>query len=671
MIPRLTAFLLKMRNRHFLIVDVLVFFITPAVALALRTDGPQAALMYGSSLLATTLVFALIKIVVFYCTNLYSLYWRYASVDELGHIGVAAFVVLIGQTVAFFELLRPTGWVAPDFPRSIPIIEALLALLYVGCFRYSVRLAERLNQRIYDRRSAKRVLVMGAGHAGVAIVKEMQSDPRLGLHPIGFVDDDLEKHHATIQGVYVLGNRQRIPELIQKTGADLMVVAMPTASGKAIREIVDLCEQAGVPTKIIPGIYELLNGKVSVSQLRDVQIEDLLRREPIKTDTSAVLELFRGKRVLVTGAGGSIGSELCRQVLCREPSELILLGHGENSIFAIHNELLKLVHGSQSSTRHSRPSTHTNGHTPVVSKTACELHAVIADIRFPERIQSIFDEYRPQIVVHAAAHKHVPLMEVNMPEAITNNVMGTRNLLDASLAVDVERFIMISTDKAVNPTSIMGASKRAAELLVHQTAELARKSYVAVRFGNVLGSRGSVMLTFKQQIAAGGPVTVTHPDMQRFFMTIPEAVQLALQAAALGHGGEVFTLDMGEPVKIVDLARDIIELSGLEVGRDIDIVFTGVRPGEKLYEELFVEGERFERTIHQKIFIAHNASTFVPPFLNQSIVALQIAAETNDKANILSIFRELIPQFQHPEILEEPAWRRESLRVRTVGAEAA
>lgn len=380
-------------------------------------------------------------------------------------------------------------------------------------------------------------------------------------------------------------------------------------------------------TKIIPAIHELLGGKVTIKQLRDIEIEDLLRREPIQTDTSAVSNLIRGKRVLVTGGGGSIGSELCRQVLATEPAELVIVGHGENSVFVAQNMLARLAAEQSVSTK---------------------LIAVIADVRVPERIQAIFACYQPQIVFHAAAHKHVPLMEAHPSEAITNNVLGTQNLLAAAQAADVECFVMISTDKAVNPTSIMGTSKRVAELLVHEAACLSGRPYMVVRFGNVLGSRGSVVLTFKQQIASGGPVTVTHPEMCRFFMTIPEAVQLVLQAATLGSGGEVFTLDMGEPVKIADLARDMIELSGLEPGKDIDIVYTGLRPGEKLYEELFVPGEEYRRTSHEKVFIAHNAGSFVPENLLQLMEALRIAAQADDAASIRRLLQTLVPQFHQP-----------------------
>jgi FlaA1/EpsC-like NDP-sugar epimerase len=378
----------------------------------------------------------------------------------------------------------------------------------------------------------------------------------------------------------------------------------------------------------MPGLYELIGGKVSVSQLRNVDIEDLLRREPIHTDVTAVRGLLQGKRVLVTGGGGSIGSELCRQILRCEPSMIIVVGHGENSVFDIEAELNQL-----------RDRLNLKG---------CSVISAIADIRFEQRINDIFCQHRPQVVFHAAAHKHVPLMEANPSEAVTNNVLGTRNLLDASESNGVERFVMISTDKAVRPTSIMGASKRAAELLVHQTAERTGKPYVAVRFGNVLGSRGSVVPTFRKQIAAGGPVTVTHPEMTRFFMTIPEAVQLVLQAAVLGNGGEVFLLDMGEPVKIVDLAKSVIELSGLEVGKDIEIHYTGIRPGEKLYEELFLPDEVYQRTQHEKVFIVVNASAGHPGNLDLAVSDLAYASARNDSQAIREGFQRLIPEYRVP-----------------------
>lgn len=625
---------LPLRNRYFLILDIFFLCLTPALALMLRVDALYGLARFGEPLLLYTVVALVIRLVVFYFFELYRRYWRYASVEELAQIVAAVLASTAIILVIFFGVRLPAldicpRWpVACGLPRSIPFIDALLVLLAVGGTRFSVRLYALRSSRGRMQPALRRVLVAGAGDAGSMIVKEMRANPQLGLNPVGFVDDDPQKLGARIHGVRVLGNRQEIARLAEEQRVDEVIIAMPTAPGKVIREIVKTCEQAGVAARTMPGLYELLGGAVSVNELRTVQIEDLLRREPVRTDTAAVGELIRGRRVLVTGAGGSIGSELCRQVLRFGPAELALLGHGENSIFEIHNELLRIA--------------------PRVAP-ATAITPVIVDVRFPERLASVLQAHRPQIIFHAAAHKHVPLMEQNPVEAVSNNVLGVRNLVQAAQAAGVERFVMISTDKAVNPSSVMGATKRAAELLVLDAARQSGRPYVAVRFGNVLGSRGSVVLTFKQQIAAGGPVTITHPEMTRFFMTIPEAVQLVLQAAALGRGGEVFVLDMGEPVRIVDLASDLVELSGLEVGRDIDIAVTGLRPGEKLHEELFVAGESYGRTRHDKIFIAGNASAFVPADLDAAIARLEAAVQRNRRAEIVAGLRALIPEYRPVE----------------------
>lgn len=629
MVKRMTAVLFALRNRHFLALDGLICLMTPALALALRTEQFVAIARYGTSLFVVTLVFLVTKLAVFYPLGLYRQFWRYASVDDLARITTAGFIAFGIQLLAFFGILRPFGLIAAGFPRSVPIIESLIALVAIGGIRYSVRLGERARQHAQRLENTAGtgtrtwpVVVMGAGDAGVMIVRELQRNPQVGFEVVGFLDDNPDKHGHAIHGIPVLGDRNAIPRVVRERDVRRVIIAMPTAPGKEIRSIVEICDQADVRTKIIPGVYELLTGTVSVNQLRDVEIEDLLRREPRQTDITGVEAVLRDSCVLVTGGGGSIGSELCRQILRCSPAELILLGHGETSVFKAHKELKALQ---------------------VSLHSTCTIRPVIADIRFPDRIQATLEQYRPEIVFHAAAHKHVPLMEHNPAEAITNNVVGTRNLLDASQATGVERFVMISTDKAVNPTSIMGASKRIAELLVHRAAIATGKAYSAVRFGNVLGSRGSVVNIFKQQIADGGPITVTHPEMRRYFMSIPEAVQLVLQASALGQGGEVFVLDMGEPVKIVDLARDLVELSGLTVGRDIDIIFTGIRPGEKLFEELFMDDETYERTIHEEIYLATNASTFIPDYFDETLDDLEAAAWRNEPAAIREALHVLVP----------------------------
>jgi FlaA1/EpsC-like NDP-sugar epimerase len=453
---------------------------------------------------------------------------------------------------------------------------------------------------------------------------------------VGFVDDDVAKLGMRIHNVPVLGTRNDISDLVTRHDIEEIIIAMPTAPGTVIREFRAICEKAGVRYKTIPGIYELLDGSVSVSQIRNVQLEDLLRREPIAIDLEEVGGFIVGARVLVTGAGGSIGSELCRQVARYDPEQLILLDHGETNIFYIHREL--------------------SAHFPHL-----DIAPLICDIRGKDKTEQIMRRYKPTVVFHSAAHKHVPLMELHADEAVTNNIIGTQNLIEASERHGVSRFVLISTDKAVNPRSVMGASKRVAEMLVQDMARRNGRVFVAVRFGNVLGSSGSVIPIFNDQIAAGGPITVTDAEARRYFMTIPEAVQLVIQAAAMGQGGEIFVLDMGEPVKIVDLAIDLVTLSGLrprvvskgageQGGRgaedwDIEIVFTGLRPGEKLCEELFREGERVRATKHEHILIAE-ADDFDGEMLRDGVLELERLAREMDEEGIKRKLRELVPEYQ-------------------------
>jgi len=653
-----------LRMRYLMTIDLLLILAALVISFVIRYEALVSVGPYLRENWAIFVVAPLVRLPIYYSFRLYYRLWRYASTAELRMIMLASLLSSLVIYVINFDILPYLN--LPNCPsRSIWALEGVLSMLFLGGTRLLLRiLQERMHPSDIARlrtvvESPSKVLIAGAGDAGAVILREMQMNPQLGLKPIGLVDDDLSKRRLSVHDVPILGDRYAIPELVKTHAIDQIIIAMPTAPGKVIREIVQICEQVGIHPRTIPGIYELLDGKVGLEQLRNVEIEDLLRREPVCTDTRAVAELLYNKRVLITGGGGSIGSELCRQILRCRPMELILIGHGENSIFDIQNELLQEIQKNA----HYRAQD-SNG----LPLQVPHIRAIIADVRFPDRLSAVFNAVQPQIVFHAAAHKHVPLMELNPVEAITNNVLGTRNVLQAALAANVEHFVMVSTDKAVNPTSIMGASKRAAELLVLDAAKRSGKSYVAVRFGNVLGSRGSVIHTFKQQIKAGGPITVTDPEMKRYFMTIPEAVQLVLQAGVLGQGGEVFLLDMGEPVKIVDLARDMIELSGLEVGRDIDIAFTGLRPGEKLFEELFIQGENYQRTRHDKIFIAQNASTFVPQSLAELIDVLAFAASNDDNETIIRGLQNLIPEygpFQMPKPSEhtrQPLLLRPTLR---------
>ena len=466
MTSRVASYLNRLRNRHFFALDLLILLVTPFVALSLRTDYPSAIQYYWPELLIY-LAYALpLRLLIFRAFGLYQRYWRYASVEELGQLTLMNLVATLAIVALFYGLRLPSlgicsTWPAAcGLPRSIPVLDSILVFLCVSGVRFAVRSAAVLRRkgRSAPLHGVKRVLIFGAGDAGAMIAKEMRANPRLGLDPVGFVDDDMHKHDVRIHSLPVLGGRADIPSLVRQYGVGQVIIAIPTAPGRVIREIVTICERTGVQARTMPGIYELLDETVRVSQLREVRIEDLLRREPIQTDTAAVQELLRGKRVLITGGGGSIGSELCRQVWRCAPAQLIVLGHGENSIFEIVNELRAADAGAGQA----------GAAQHILAGEAIE--SVIADIRFPERMHAVLQRYRPHVVFHAAAHKHVPLMEQNPGEAITNNVLGTRNVLDAALAADVAHFVMISTDKAVNPTSVMGASKRSAELLVHRAA---------------------------------------------------------------------------------------------------------------------------------------------------------------------------------------------------------
>jgi FlaA1/EpsC-like NDP-sugar epimerase len=612
------------RNRFVFIGDVALIIISVLGSFALRLNVEQLPFYFPAVVLMSAAALV-IKIPVFYLFGLYRRLWIYASTGELRLItaAVTTATVLVSGVML---LLIGAGRVVPGMPRSALGIDWLLSLVLIGGSRFALRILAEQSMAVRTKGKVKRVLVAGAGDAGALVVRELQKSSPLNLHPVGFLDDDPAKQKHAIHGVTVIGVVNDLAAMIDLHHIDEVIIAIPSAPGGLVRMVNDVCRLKGIVSRTMPGIYELIGGRVSVSRLREVDIADLLRREPVRVNDEAVGATLEGRRVLVTGAGGSIGRELCRQIARRDPSQLVLLGHGENSIFEILLELTQ-------------------------DYPALTLLPVIADIRNAERIEHIFTQRMPEIVFHAAAHKHVPLMEVNIVEAVTNNVIGTRNVVQAAIHSNVERLVLVSTDKAVRPTSIYGATKRLAELIVLEAAQKpalsevdgSKRAFTVVRFGNVLGSRGSIIPIFKNQIAAGGPVTITHPDMYRFFMTIPEAVYLVLQAASMETGGETFVLNMGKPVRILDLAEDLIRLSGLEPHRDIEIMFTGIRPGEKLTEELWDEGSPLTKTLHPDIFRLESDASLPAPGLDRAIDQLSHLSRIADNDALVTLIDGLIP----------------------------
>ncbi|MGI8548917.1 MAG: polysaccharide biosynthesis protein [Gemmatimonadaceae bacterium] len=617
------------RSRYILSLDTLSLLGSVILAYILRFEG----LPPGGEYLRTALLFASIsvplKLLIFIRVRLYRRIWSFASVAELESIAAALGIAAAASWTLGAVVLPLSGLTSTRVPLSVLALDSLLSAVVVVAPRLYLRVRRWRGQRRRRGDDAKAIIV-GAGAAGEMIARELLANPSLGMYPVGFIDDDARKAHHRLNGIPVLGTIADAGHIANELNASAVVIAMPSAAGSVIRRVIQVASDAGLKTRTLPPLSDVLSGRVSPTSMRDVQIEDLLRRAPVETNLNAVRNLALGRTVVVTGAGGSIGSELCRQLATLNPSRLVILGHGENSIFDVQAEL-----------REGYAS------VPVIP--------VIADVRDGKRISAIFDDLRPYAVFHAAAHKHVPLMEGNVADAITNNVQGTKNVVDAAIASGVEHFVLISTDKAVRPTSIMGATKRLAERIVQQAAVEHGRNFVSVRFGNVLGSRGSVVPTFFRQIRAGGPVMVTHPEMRRYFMTIPESVQLVLQAGTLGLGGEVFVLDMGEPVRIVDLATDLIRLCGYEPGKDIEIKFSGIRAGEKLYEEMFFHEENALPTDHPKVLRAKKAG--LPEGLIRRIERLADAAQTTSETELREMLIALVPDFQR-----EPSGSDHSVR---------
>jgi len=604
-------------NRLLFIGDLILIVASVFGSFALRLELGPLYVYYLPQAITMIVVALLVKPLVYYSFGLYSRIWAYASTRELKLITAAVSIAsaIVALTIVLLTFLQ----YYQGFPRSVLAIDWLLSLLAVGGLRFALRLlAESRSGGTGIEGQSTRILIVGAGDAGALVVREMQKNPQLNLSPVCFVDDDASKQKQRIHDVPVEGTLEDLGRVLDIWFIQEVIIAIPSAPGSVVRQVIDICREKDVPFRTMPGIYELIGGKINVGRLREVDITDLLRRAPIQINTTLIGSNLSGKRVLITGAGGSIGRELCRQISRWGPESLILLGHGENTIFEALIEL--------------------EGNFP-----SLPLHPVVADIRNLDRLSNVIDHFHPQLVFHAAAHKHVPLMEINIEEAITNNVIGTRNVVEAALNSEVDRLVMISTDKAIRPSSVMGATKRMAEMLVLDAAHRSGRPYSAVRFGNVLGSRGSVIPLFKHQIANGGPITITHPDMERYFMTIPEAVHLVLQAAAMGHGGEIFVLRMGEQVKIIQLADDLIRLSGLEPEKDIEIVFTGIRPGEKLSEELWDQWAQFEPTSHGDIVQLVNEDLLSGQLLRQTINELAFLADEGEVDAIIRVLDETIP----------------------------
>ena len=602
------------------LLDLLVLAAAFIFAYGLRFDfaPPYDVRMRALSELAYVV---LLQFLALHLAGVYSFVWRYVGLREVSAFLRAALWSFMPIIVLRFAL--PASYGTWKVPVSVAMFDTILAFGGVLAIRVIRRVVfERYERGLHAHdgsgHAAKRVLLVGAGRAGNLAAKEIQDRIDLGLSIVGFVDDDTEKHGSVMQGVRVLGATADLPTLVSDLDVDHVIITIAQASREQLRRIVEVCESIPIKMRIIPGLYEILGGKVEVSRIRDVEIEDLLGREPVHLEEGQIREFLAGKTIMVTGAGGSIGSELVRQVARFGAGRLLLVERAENALFVIHRELRE--HWEQ-----------------------LDCVPLVADVADLERMRRLLAAYKPSVIVHAAAHKHVPMMETNPCEAIKNNSLATARLGELAGEAGVEAFILISTDKAVRPTSVMGASKRLAEIAVERLNQRFATRFVAVRFGNVMGSAGSVIPIFRDQILHGGPVTVTHQDMVRYFMTIPEASQLVLQAGAMGNGGEIFILDMGEPVRILDLAQEMIRLFGLRPYEDVDIVITGIRPGEKLYEELETTGESIAKTRHPKIFIGNLSPSWSGDF-DDSLQRLEKLAVESQEEELRKLLNALLPE---------------------------
>ncbi len=606
------------RRIYLICYDIASVALASYLALLLRFDfhPNDVPAQYLTVLWETIWISMFATVVIFGMFRLYSSLWTYAGLTEMMYMVSACVVDAVLNTVIILLNHREKAY---PLPRSFYMLYGVFLLGFTLCGRFSYRGLRALFARTSgDKTERKNVLIIGAGSAGSALIKEILNSRQVNKNVVGVIDDDPGKQGTFIHGIRVIGTRADIEEYAASLEVDEIMIALPSASAKQIKEIVDICKETGCELKRLPGIYQLVNGEVDISKLKEVDVNDLLGREPVQVDLDSIMGYVSDKVVMVTGGGGSIGSELCRQVAQHQPRQLIIIDIYENNAYNIQQEL-KMKHPE------------------------LNLVVLIASVRNTKRMDDIFAMYHPDIVYHAAAHKHVPLMEDSPNEAVKNNVLGTWKVVQAADKYHVKRFVMISTDKAVNPTNIMGASKRVCEMIIQTYNNRSETEFVAVRFGNVLGSNGSVIPLFKKQIEEGGPVTVTHPDIIRYFMTIPEAVSLVLQAGAYAKGGEIFVLDMGEPVKILDLAKNLILLSGHKPNEDIMIEFTGLRPGEKLYEEMLMEEEGLQNTENQLIHIGKPIELDEEKFLAQ-LQQLKDYVE-NEPDDIRSYIQDIVPTY--------------------------
>lgn len=606
---------LVIRKLFLMALDVCSILSAAILALLLRfdfslskVDAPFLNTMW--QFLPYNIVITLLLFAVF---RLYNSIWLFAGVAELESIFAASVLSGMAQVLLFMIA-------GVNYPRSCYISYAMFLMVFTSIFRFSYRFIRRLKRRRALNQKGTNVMIIGAGEAGSMLIREMMNSRFLNKKVRCIIDDAPEKQGAFVDGIKVVGTRYDIREMVERFHIEEIDIAIPSTSKKMIKELLEICKETTCEIKILPGLYQFVNGDVSVGNLRNVEVEDLLGRDPISVDTDSIMGYVTDKVVLVTGGGGSIGSELCRQIANHHPKQLIIVDIYENNAYEIQQELLR-------------------------NHPELNLLVLIASVRNTARMNYIFETYHPEIVYHAAAHKHVPLMEVSPNEAIKNNVFGTLKTVQAADKHGAKRFVLISTDKAVNPTNIMGATKRICEMIVQTYNKRSNTEFVAVRFGNVLGSNGSVIPLFKKQIEAGGPVTVTHPDIIRYFMTIPEAVSLVLQAGAYAKGGEIFVLDMGEPVKILDLATNLIKLSGYVPGEDIAIEFTGLRPGEKLYEELLMKEEGMQDTENKLIHIGKPIEMDDEKFLNDLKELYQVVLQEPKKAEIRQHVKQIVPTY--------------------------